>query len=410
MRRSKTLLFISYGGAHAFILMPLLKRAIDLGYTTKVIGLTTAIELYKKNGFECLSAKNFIHKQDSEILKYGEFLFENMDQDKCLVDKEETIAYLGLSFYDLVQKYKSFDKALTEYKLAGRAIFEPKTLVRRIFQSIKTDCLITTNSHRTEKEAVKLAKEQDIPTLQIPDLFCHFERYKLDADYICVVDDTAKNNLVVKYGVEKSKIHITGNPDFDKFIHLRQKLTDLKIQKIKASLNLNGNKKYLLWNDQLTILTGDAFTHIERDETTTFRNLDNISNQLKDLDYGLLVKCHSSQDENHFRRWCDQNNACFVENHKFLEYLQVVDIVMGFSSTILVGAYNSGKPVIVLNQTGEKSFLPILHYDGIEEIGSPSELPDVITTMQKTQTITNSFGNGDAVEKIIKLINDILEL
>ena len=58
---------------------------------------------------------------------------------------------------------------------------------------------------------------------------------------------------------------------------------------------------------------------------------------------------------------------------------------MGFSR-LLVGAYNAGKPVIVLNQTREKSFLPLSHYDGIEEI-SPSELPDAVTTVQKARNI-----------------------
>ncbi|MCP4355078.1 MAG: UDP-N-acetyl glucosamine 2-epimerase [Proteobacteria bacterium] len=407
--KNKNLLFVSYGGAHVFILHPVIKKAIDLGFNVSVVSFTTGIDLYKKMGVDCFSAKDFFYKDDLEIKKYGTMLLNKMtEQGSKVIDEEETIAYLGFSFNDLVKSSGSFENAMEEYNANGRGIFLPITLMERVFAKFSPDAVITTNSPRAEKAAQMLANKNGILSLQIPDLFCNFERYKLIADYICVINETAKDNLIKIYDIDPKNIIITGNPDFDKFIHMKKELSTVHLNDIKTKYKLNEGS-YLLWNDQRTLVTGESQTQIENSEKDVEKNLEGLKRVCDNIGYNLLVKCHSSQNKDFFRKWCSLNQVKFIEDHELYDLMKVSDVVIGYASTILVNAYNLGKPVIILNKTKEASFLPITDRKGVKEIDDLEQLEDSIAGLKNIKLLDDAFGDGNAVSKIVNIIKQYIK-
>tara|TARA_Y100001960_G_C14782785_1_gene888137 strand:- start:4797 stop:6020 length:1224 start_codon:yes stop_codon:yes gene_type:complete len=406
--RKNNLLFVSYGGAHVFILAPLIKKAKELGFNVNVASFTTGPDLYNNIGIDCVSAKGFLLETDLDVKKYGQMLLDEMKANgNKVIDEEETIAYLGFSFADLVKSKGSFEKAKDDYTTNGRGSLLPITMMQRIFNKFSPDFVITTNSPRAEKAAQVLAKENGIPSLQIPDLFCNFERYNLIADNICVINETAKQNLINLYNVDSKLIKITGNPDFDKFVNMAKELDTDKIKELKEKYDLNA-EKYVLWNDQKTIFTGETHSQFENTEEIVKANLEEIKTKCEQSGYKLLVKCHTSQDEEMFRQWCLDNNATFIENTNLYDFMKVANIVIGYSSTILVNAYNLGKPVIMLNKTGEKSFLPITDRKAIREVTDLSQLNETIKELENIGSFDDTFGDGTAVDQIIDIISKSL--
>lgn len=408
MANQPTLLFLSYGGAHPYLLLPIINKMEREGYTIRIVSFTSGIQIYKEFGYRAISAKDVVTKSDHRILKYGKLLYEDMVKNQQKIfDIEETIAYLGLSFIDYVDSIGDFKTAYNQYKKLGRSNLLPLTLIKRIFKLISPDMLVTTNSPRAERAAIQYALSVNIPSLQITDLFCNYERYPLNATAICVVNKVAQNNLIHDYSINSSKIHITGSPDFDKFIHLRKKLSHNKIITLKNKLGLKEKEKYLFWNDQKTIITGTSKSIFERNIKTTLENLNSLNKITNQLGYKLIVKSHSSQNQEDFLNWCEENHAVFASNTQLIDYLSVSDIVMGISSTILINAYNLGKPIVLLNQTQEESFLPISNYKGVREIKNLSQLSEAIDQLIKIGDVSESIGDGNAVIKISKLIKKL---
>jgi len=407
----KTLLFLSYGGAHPYLLLPIIKAMKNKGYKVKIASFTSGIQIYKKFGYQVISAKDITTKDDFRILKYGKILYQDLvKSQQNIFDIEETIAYLGLSFNDYVDNIGDFQIAYDQYKKLGRSEFLPLTLIKRIFKLTCPDMLITTNSPRAEKAAIQYASSVNIPSLQITDLFCNYERYQLNATAICVANKVARNNLINNYSVDSERIYITGSPDFDKFIHLRTQLSKNKISIVRKKIGLEGGQKYLFWNDQKTIITGTSKKTFERNTMISLKNLSSLVKIVNQMNYKLIVKCHSSQNAEEFLNWCNKNNAIFANNAQLSDYLLISDIVVGMSSTVLINAYNLGKPIILLNQTLEESFLPILNYKGVKEIESLSQLNKAINYLKNIGEISDSIGDGNSVVKISKLIDKIIKL
>ena len=163
----------------------------------------------------------------------------------------------------------------------------------------------------------------------------------------------------------------------------------------------------MFWNDQKTIITGTSKSIFERNIKTTLENLNSLNKITNQLGYKLIVKSHSSQNQEDFLNWCEENHAVFASNTQLIDYLSVSDIVMGISSTILINAYNLGKPIVLLNQTQEESFLPILNYKSVREIKNLSQLSEAIDQLIKIGGTSESIGDGNAIVKISKLIKKL---
>ncbi|QDU13903.1 hypothetical protein CA11_16940 [Gimesia maris] len=211
--KSKRVLAVSYGGGHVLMLIPVLKYLESQGYDIQVLGLTTAAASLRNAGFSPLGFRDILRPEDTRAIEHGTRLAEEMHQVNKVNSLEESIAYLGLSYADLEDQL-GIEAAQQEFERIGRQSFLPLNPLRRFFDWLQPDVLLTTNSPRAELASIRIAAERGIPSVGVLDLFGLGSHNDIPADYVCVPFQQAADNLVNR-GLQRSAMTVTGNPNFD---------------------------------------------------------------------------------------------------------------------------------------------------------------------------------------------------
>lgn len=194
------------------MLIPVLQELKAQGCRISVLGLTTATEPLRAAGFEPLGFRHLLTSSDERARQHGIRLAEELRADGKSVPLEETIAYLGLSYADLEERIGT-ENANQLYRAHGRRAFLPLNPLRRLFDQLKPDALLTTNSPRAELASVKVAQEQGIPTISMVSLF-GIQIADIIADRVCIPFEATIPQLT-KRGVDPRTLVITGHPSFD---------------------------------------------------------------------------------------------------------------------------------------------------------------------------------------------------
>lgn len=194
------------------MLIPVLQELKAQGCRISVLGLTTATEPLRAAGFEPLGFRHLLTSTDERARQHGIRLAEELRADGKPVPLEETIAYLGLSYADLEERIGT-ENANQLYRAHGRRAFLPLNPLRRLFDQLKPDALLTTNSPRAELASVKVAQEQGIPTISMVSLF-GIQIADIIADRVCIPFEATIPQLT-KRGVDPRTLVITGHPSFD---------------------------------------------------------------------------------------------------------------------------------------------------------------------------------------------------
>ena len=216
---ARPLLVVTYGGGHAFIGRAVAAEWKRRGGQVVALALTTARRVYDEAGVENIGFRDLLTPSDLKAREHGRKLAEGLPAhpDVC---HEESEAYLGLSYADLVAEH---GEAEAEHLLAtqGRRAFHPVTAIRRCFERINPVAVLATNSPRAEQTALAIAQEQGLPNVCALDLFARYELYRLgQPDYaqnICVITE-GDRQLLAQSGWGPSRIHVTGNPSFDRLV------------------------------------------------------------------------------------------------------------------------------------------------------------------------------------------------
>lgn len=243
----KTVLFVCYGSGHVRMVLPVARALAAQGIAKPlVLGLTTAAPLVLEAGLPLLQFKHFVTPDDAAAMAHGRELLGQLPG--TVADPDESAAYLGLSYADLVASHGA-DEAARRYAERGRHAFLPLGSLRRILLKIKPDLLVVTNSPRAERAAVLAAGELGIPAVCIVDLFAIDEVQWIGerhyAQRVCVLNEAVKD-FVVKAGRAPEQIVVTGNPAFDA-------LFDPEVARqgkaLRAAHGWQG-KKVILWPSQ----------------------------------------------------------------------------------------------------------------------------------------------------------------
>ena len=100
---------------------------------------------------------------------------------------------------DLIDQFGK-EKAKEIWLNHGRQGFYPINFFKKILRNIKPDLVISTNSPRSEKAALRASKYLNIPSLCLVDLFGVQEIDWLKVNghgtKICVIDNKVKNFLI----------------------------------------------------------------------------------------------------------------------------------------------------------------------------------------------------------------------
>ena len=213
---TKTVLFVAYGSGHIKMLIPVAQAMAASGLAHPVVlALTTAAPAARAAGLDVIQFKNFVRLDDAPALAHGHRLMSS--QTAPVADAEETAAYLGLSFADLVADL-GLAQAESRYRDKGRQAFLPVATLTRILEKIKPDLLVATNSPRAERAAIVAAGQLGIASVCVVDLFAIDEVQWIGdahyADRVCVLNDSVRQFLIDS-GRRAEQVVVTGNPGFD---------------------------------------------------------------------------------------------------------------------------------------------------------------------------------------------------
>lgn len=214
MSKNKRVLYVTYGGGHARMLKPVIQRMTeDTNFEIHVLALNTAYDELKGLPVQLWQYRDFFGT-DKDVIRYGEQCLPSLEK---VIDRAESVCYLGANFRDLVNRYGEAEAAKM-FREGGRYIFEPYDSLQLILKKIGPDLVVTTNSPRSEKMAIVVARELGIPSVAFIDMFgirCEswFRRNDF-ADLILVLSERVREYYIAR-GREPAHIAVTGNPSFD---------------------------------------------------------------------------------------------------------------------------------------------------------------------------------------------------
>lgn len=389
----KKVLFVTYGGGHVNLVMPIAKeieRHNELDY--KILALTTAIPYLENSGLKYKTLLDYLPmlQNNKEIINIGNKLAPQYHNPDAGFSIEQTSAYLGSSMYDLIKKIGE-KKAFEKFETEGRKAFCPTSIVKQILKIEKPDIVVTTVPYRMEKAAVLEAKEAGIKTVFIHDLHFVKQNYLyniVDANF--VMNEFVKDELI-GYGVAESKIYVTGQPAFD---YLLEPINKSKSE-IYNEFELSPEKKTIVWiADNSKVLTKTYFDEISK-----------VIERFKEFQF--IIKMHPGEENiDIFKNICKKNkdNTKLLHRCNNKELIYVGDLFLVGLSTMGLEISRMNKDMICLDYDNlwenlVKENVNKYRYDVLNLgllVKENDELSSVISTMLNNDKLRNYFDDKRA--------------
>jgi len=334
-------LFVAYGGGHIATVIPLALRARALSLCEPlVLALTTAASAAREAGLPTVGFKNFLRPGDEPWLAVGRQLAAQLPTAPA--DIEESAAYLGLSYADLVVDH---GPAIAEnlYARSGRQAFLPRHFLERVIKRVKPQLVCATNSPRAERAALMAAGKMGIPCVCVVDLFAIDEKrwigLKGFASRVCVFNEAVRQSLL---DMERrpEEVLVTGNPAFDR---LFDSAPAQRANHTRERLGSQG-RRVLLWASQ-----HEPMHHPWRQQVGDTELPSRVLQTLIDYvhsreDWQLAVRPHPSEAEPVLPS--SSKVVLAGRDWPLTELLHASDVVCTLTSTVGLEAHLLGKPVV----------------------------------------------------------------
>jgi hypothetical protein len=404
----KKIIFVSYGGGHVNMLLPVIKILQALpGFEVIVLGLTTAGAVLERNQIPYLGFKDLLHLADDSALFYGNNLV-GANSASSLVSIEESVAYMGLNYWELVNKYGE-QKAHELYTSKGRHSFYPIGVLKRFLSEQKPDLVVATNSPRAERAAIDAAGELNIPSLCLIDLFV-FQSVKWIglpkfATKVCVLSNFVKEQLLAAGRLDQ-EIVVTGNPVFDSLSSIKSN-TPL----LMSNRRWKNAQKVILWASQVepevhpfdATKKGDVMLP-RRIETLLFKVLS------KHPDWHLILRPHPSDNTEYFD--IPENVEIGDKAESLHELIASVDCVITMTSTVAIEAALIGKQVITIDLSIFTEDSPYSKMGLSEGVVDLTDLESVLCRESLASNLNTEAVvglPGFATENVVKTIQALLK-
>jgi hypothetical protein len=371
MTKKATILFVFYGGGHVASCLPVADLLRRQGYRVQLVALTTARDYVIDRGWKPLGFKDFLDPSDTVALYHGQKLLSR--EANGLVAKEESVAYLGLNYKDLVGAAGEQGAALI-YAEKGRQAFFPVRTLRLILEKVNPNLLITTCSPRSELAALYAAADLNVPTLcmlDLPDIHMVARAATVPRLHAICVAHMVTRDMLIKRGLPSRIIHVTGNPAFDQ---LDQVMED-DIRRFRDGLNAGPDKKILVWASQPEPIKHPINGKISNTELPL-----RIENTLRSWiktrsDIRLIVRHHPNES----RDFIPEPNVFYSQRQDDLNVLlRACDGLVTMTSTVALQAASVGKPVFTVDLSVFTEDLPLEKMGISKGICSFEAIPDVL--------------------------------
>ena len=401
----KKILFVTYGGGHAQALLPIIEQ-LRASYKISVLALTTAKSIFDGCGYELLTYETMSYLEEADYEKYGINLTGNHDV-QSIVSKEESIAYHGINYLNLVREFGAVS-ASEKYSLLGRQCFLPIDFMSKVLRQVQPDLVVATNSPRTERAVLEAARLVNIKSVCVVDLFALQEKEWLSspnyATKVCVLNSFVKD-MLVKEGRKAEDIVVTGNPAFDKLSNESTRTSALQYQKS----SLPKGKKVLFWASQpepeihpfTKACGGDPDLPIKIEH----KLIDFVENN---VEWILVVRHHPSEN----RAFCYESPRVLFssKSESMTDLLFSCDCLVTIASTIALEAHLIGKPVVTVDMsifTVDAPFSDMKISLGVEN------LLDLESTIKRAinahDSAPSEYSLLNATDNVIEIINKVID-
>lgn len=391
----KRILLAAYGGGHVNIIIPLYRALLNLGHDVVVLGLTMAQPKLKQARIPFLSITDFIDpssESDANALLLGGGLVDEINSNP-LIPHNETIAYHGISFQELIAKHGEI-KARESYRKLGRQIFLPVEFAKRILQSVGPDILIATSSPRMEKALFLAARSLNIRSCCICDFYdetvVHDRLGKPDfADVICVPFQSEKKNLI-QAGRKPDDIIVSGNPALDYLASNEIEALRYKGRRDKGWQR----KRVILW-------VKSVMPSISKSEKIAEEILlGSVRENLEDI---LIFRPHPN-DPRDYNELKSSGIYLSDPNIPLLNELATSDLVVTVNSTLGLEANLLGKQVIQFYLDDFPERVPFQTLGIGTECRTAIALKIALKPGTKTGLLPPCMNVGEATQKIIQAL------
>jgi len=376
------------------MLAPVWKKLTDDGYNVVFLALTTAQKYLAQQNIPYISFRDLPSNTDINVQKYGERLTAELSDGK--ISNDESIAYLGQSFRDLVLQHGERE-AENIYSEHGRHAFLPVNTLKEAIQMIAPDVVVTTNSPRAERAAIMAAGACGIPSVCVVDLYPSKEIEWLRnggfAQKICVLNDAVKDILAAS-GRPSEDVVVTGNPAFDRHYSFNGHQTAAKI-------------RHDIFNNSIVVgLASNTMPATRNIEGEKVKNLprevfERVHRLCSEKNYALALRQHPSEME-----WADLGNTINCKSWSLDLYLASLDILITFPSTIALEAQIHGVRTGIINFSPLSQTSPYL-FNGDFEVIQQIEDIDELTVSAEQSKSTAHKKQVSATQKICNVIINV---
>jgi hypothetical protein len=405
-------LFVTYGGGHVSMILPVIgeleRQRPEIDCT--LLALTTGHLPARAVRPSTLGYRDFLHLVDAQAAKtWGEQLMAgNTSPD---VPTDETIAYLGINYLDLIAQHGP-DGAAQVYRTHGRYGFRPMKFMRRVLEMQRPDVVVATNSPRSEQAALEMAREMCVPSVGMVDLFGldrdMYVTREVKPDWTCVLGATVRARLVAR-GFEPERVIVTGSPAFDGLF---------APENVAAAHNFIAARQWqglspVLWCGHIEPADDAAsIAHVGRGLALE------AEDQLRALvsarrDLALIVRYHPSEWHT-FPRKPDQERIHF--STPLLESIHplilAARVVVVQNSTVGLESAIAGRPVVSLEYSPSVQKTFSLAAMGVSDsCNSPQELVDVVERVLclPRSVPTEYSSDGHAAQRVAGVISLALD-
>jgi hypothetical protein len=403
----KKILFVSYGGGHVNLLFPVYRQLFNC-YDCDFLALTTAGSVLKASGFSHLGFKDLLEPGDHKAMAYGKALVGEAS-DGGAVPYDESVAYMGLSFWDLVERHGEAEAHQMYQQGGGRQVFYPITPLRRFLEKTMPDLVVATNSPRAERAAIDAATELGIPSVCVVDLFA-FQVVKWIgqpgfATRVCVLSDFV-HQMMTDAGRTEDEIVVTGNPAFDNIAAIRDSDAG---QVYRDDKGWGDAEKVVLWASNVEPKL-HPFSDKEGNPDLP-REVETYLLQLAQQHLNVRVVFRPHPNDPYQPDDLPERVEMSSSADNLDALLAAVDCVVVLSSTVGFQAALMGKPLVNIKLSIFSRDAP---YDamglslGVEDLTQLNET--IMTAVKEGQKATGLPETGTATKSVVKVIEDILEL
>lgn len=400
---------VAYGGGHVALLAPVARSLLARGHAVVFLALTTAGAYLERAGIPCIGYRHLPEADRDDVAEWGRQLTSELASG-AEVPLEESIAYMGINYRELVEEHGT-EGAAHLFVKKGRQAFCPVRMFKRWFSELRPSLVIATNSPRSEQAALEAAGELGIASICAVDVFALQEIQWIKkpgyASRICVLNEQVKSMFVAQ-GCRADSVVVTGNPAFER-------LQDPEVreagQALRTAKGWSAAETVILWASQVEP-EHHPFTALVGDPTFPRRVEARLREFISDhQQHRLVVRYHPSERVEFLSGQARVELSLSSEDLATL--IHAVDIVVVATSTVGLEAHLAGRAVLSIRGSVFTQDVPYCQMGIATDVASPDTLGQALSSINlravgRIKELPERTEQLSATEKLVAVAESLL--